>query len=288
MQDTSKDFEKRRPGRLFARVSLALLLVLIALMSFLMLTAGVSVGQERNQKTFSSPQQASQALFATVENNDQTTLLQVLGGDKSLVSSGDDLDDQHDRKVFATKYREMHRLVQEPDGTILLYIGAENWPFPVPLVSQNGKWFFDADGGTKEVRFRRIGENEALTLETCQSLAASADQRAGAHSNGDETEVQYVRSLIDDNGAGTGGSSVGEQSSSPLHGYYFQKFQNGKAGTGSRIVVAYPAEYRSSGVMTFVVAPNGAVYEKDLGPQTASVAKAMTTWKADRSWHIAR
>jgi hypothetical protein len=177
----------------------------------------------------------------------------VLGGEKDLVSSGDSLADRQDRDVFLEKYRQMHRLVQEPDGTTLLYIGAENWPFPVPLVSKNGNWFFDADAGTQEVRFRRIGENEEYALEACAALSA-----------GDPPPSDIA------------------------HGYYFRQLpEQGTGGAGTVIFIAYPAEYRSSGVMTFAVTAKQVVFEKDFGPQTGSIAKKMSTLKVNHSWHRA-
>src|SRR5207244_1483549 len=107
--------------------------------------------------------------------------------------------------------------------------------------------------------------------------------------NSDDAAVQYARTLIDADVVGSGGRPANQQQSSePLHGYYFGKLKNGKALTESFIVVAYPVEYRLSGVMTFVVAPNGAVYEKDLGPKTITIAKVMRTWKPDGSWHVVK
>jgi hypothetical protein len=279
MQSTNEKLKK------FGRFWLGMALWLVSLL----LLSGLSLAQQSNKETFQSAEKASQALFAAVQSNNEDAIMQVLGGSQDLISCGDTLDDRHDRQLFVEKYRQMHRLVEEPDGTTLLYIGAENWPFPIPLVSKNGKWYFDADAGTKEVMFRRIGENEAATIEICRSLAAMANQRAGVETDREDGDVQYIRTLIDTDGAGSGGRAAHEQQpSDPLHGYYFRKLENGKAGTESLIVMAYPAEYRSSGVMTFVVSRNGVVYEKDLGPQTATVAKAMTTWKPDRSWHIVK
>jgi Protein of unknown function (DUF2950) len=261
MQIIGKDFKKTRQYRSIEAVSLAF---------FLFFTTGLSLAQQVSQKTFSSAENASQSLFGAVKSGDAVTIMQILGESKHLVSSGDDLEDKHDRQLFAQKYEEMHRLVEEADGTTLLYIGAENWPFPIPLVSKQGVWLFDPDAGAKEVLFRRVGENEARTIKICQSLAV---KRTGAEANNDAA-VQF---------AGT------QQSPNPLHGYYFRKLVVNSTGTAQKfIVVAYPAEYRSSGVMTFVGSQNGVLYEKDLGPQTVTIVMAMTTWKPDRSWHIAR
>jgi DUF2950 family protein len=222
---------------------------------FVLLLSRPSMAQQQSQATFISPEEATNALLGAVRSNNEDAIVQVLGGGKDLISSGDGLDDRHDRELFVEKFREMHRLVEEPDGTTMLYIGAENWPFPVPLVSKGGKWFFDADAGTQEILFRRVGENETNTIQMCHKLAAAA-------------------------------AADEPQASDPLHGYHFRRLKNGESAAGSPVVVAYPAEYRSSGVMTFVVLPNGTIYEADLGPQTETVAKAITTWKPDRKWRI--
>lgn len=223
---------------------LALLLLVTTCVQF-------SFAQKTIQEKFPSAEKAIQTLFAAVEGNDEPAIMQVLGGEKDLLSTGDALDDQHDRELFVQKYRQMHRLVEEPDGTTLLYLGAENWPFPVPLVSQDGKWFFDADAGADEVLFRRVGENQADAVDTCRELRRTGQVPSGV-----------------------------------LHGYYFRKLVEQGEGRAEEVVyIAYPAEYRSSGVMTFAVTPKNVVFEKDLGPRTESLAKIMATWKADQSWH---
>jgi hypothetical protein len=216
--------------------------------------SGLCVGQPSSQETFPTAEKASRALFAAVQSDDEHTIAQIVGGDKDLGSSGDKLADHQERELFLEKYRQMHRIVQEPDGTWVLYIGAENWPFPVPLVSKNATWFFDGDAGTKEVLFRRIGENEEYSLETCVKLSA-----------------------------------IEQPPSDAVHGYHFRKVHEKKgSGTDEVIFIAYPAEYRSSGVMTFVVTEDHEVFVKDLGPQTASIATTMGPLRVDRSWHRAQ
>jgi hypothetical protein len=247
--------------------------------------SGVLLAQQPNQETFPSAEKASNALFTAVQSNNEGTITQVLGGGNDLTSCGDSLDDQKDREVFAKKYQEMHRLVEEKDGTTVLYVGAENWPFPVPLISKNGKWYFDADAGSDEVRFRRIGENEENIIEICESLAAMGSARAATNTSNDDADIQYIQTLVDVSKADSDGAGTSQQSN-PVHGYYFRSLEV-KGGKG-RSFVAYPAEYKSSGVLTFIVAPNGVVYEKDLGPQTTVAAKIMTTWKPNRSWHVVK
>jgi len=204
-------------------------------------------------KTFPSAEAAVEALFVAVQSQDQQALSQILGTDQELVSSGDKSKDDLDRKTFLAKYAEMHRLAQEPDMTIL-YIGAENWPFPVPIVSAKGTWSFDPQTGKREVLFRRIGANESFAIDVCRALARSEQEDPAA----------FVGSKV------------------PFHGYHFRPLA---AATGkSASFVAYPAEYRSSGVMTFLVGGDGVVYERDLGPDSAKAASALKGKKPDSSW----
>ena len=215
--------------------------------------APASRAQQAHPKTYRTAEEAAQALFLAVQAGDEPGVSQILGGDSGLFSVGDKDQDDLDRQTFLDKYRQMHRLAREPDGTIL-YLGAENWPFPIPLVSRKGAWSFDAQTGTREILFRRIGANESFAIDVCQALAR-ADQVDPA---------AFVGNRV------------------PFHGYYFRALPApGKQAS----FVAYPAEYRSSGVMTFIVEHDGVVYERDLGPDTAKVAGSMTDKKPDSTWH---
>jgi len=130
----------------------------------LLLLSGQSMAELLSQEKFASPDEACQALYSAVESGNAAAIGRVLGGAEELTSSGDLEEDKLDRETFLRKYRQMHRLVREPDGTVLLYIGAENWPFPVPLVPKNSKWYFDTDAGTQEILLRRVGEDESATV----------------------------------------------------------------------------------------------------------------------------
>jgi hypothetical protein len=214
----------------------------------------------------------------------------ILGGDKELVSAGDGAEDKIDREQFAQKYRQMHRLVRESDGTTLLYVGAENWPFPVPLVSRAKSWYFDADAGAQEIRFRRLGENEYAAIQTCHALVQASKQPGSATGEVDPI-TQFAVTLIK---ALPQRISTPANGAGPFHGYYFRILaaqRNGENGvngkTGGFVVVAYPAEYRSSGVMTLIVTQDDVVYETDLGPNTTEVVKAMTSWKRTSTWRVA-
>src|SRR6202051_4016301 len=131
----------------------------------------LSLAQKSGPETFSSPWKASSALFQAVQNSDEEAVERILGAGKEVTSSSDDAEDKLERERFSQKYQEMHRLVREPDGSTVLYLGAENWPFPIPLVSKNGAWFFDSDTGKQEILLRRLGENEMTAIEVCNAVA---------------------------------------------------------------------------------------------------------------------
>jgi hypothetical protein len=280
-----------------------------------------SIAQQQGQKTFSSPDEASNALVTAARNNDEKGMLNILGPDgKQIVSSGDETEDAQNRANFAQRYQEMHRLVKEPDGTIVLYIGAKNWPTPIPLANKGSSWYFDTDAGKKEILFRRIGRNEISTIRICRELvAAQKDYYAMQHN-------EYAKQIYSDEGQHNGlywkvaegepqspigplvASAVAEGylkgqagPPTPYRGYFFhiltRQGEHAPGGAKSFIVngkmtvgfafIAYPAEYRSSGVMTFIVNRDGIVYQKDLGKETESLGKAMKEYNPDASWRKA-
>jgi len=280
-----------------------------------------SVGQQQRQKTFSSPEDASNAFVTAVQGNDEKVMLDILGPDgKQIVSSGDETEDANGRANFVQRYQEMHRLVKEPDGTILLYIGAKNWPTPIPLVNKGNSWYFDTDAGKKEILFRRIGRNEISTIRVCQELVAAQKDYFSTQHN------EYAQKIFSDEGQHNGlywkpadgepqspigplvASAVAEGytksqngAPTPYRGYYYhiltRQGKNAPGGakgyivngkmTGGFAFVAYPAEYRSSGVMTFIVGVDGVVHQKDLGKKTEVLAKAMKEYNPDSSWQKA-
>ena len=228
----------------------------------------VALAQQSPAKTFASAGEAVQALYQAVKNNDEQTVQAILGAGSELTSSGDEAIDKLERNEFVQEYQEMHRLVREADGTTLLYIGAANWPFPVPLVAKNGKWRFDADAGSQEIAARIIGENESVAIQVCQDLGkATHDAKAGT------TEVAalaFAHKL----------ATNSPDANQPFKGY---RFRIGFEQSVGVVLIAYPVEYRVSGVMTFVVLPGGSVYEKDLGPTTETVAPQING-KPDGNW----
>ena len=142
------------------------------------------MGQQPGQKTFSSAEDASNALFTSIQNNDEKTMLDILGPDgKLIVSSGDDAEDTESRANFTRKYQQMHRLAIEPDGTTTLYIGAENWPTPIPLMNKGNSWYFDTEAAEEEIVYRRVGRNEMSAIRICQQLVAAQKEYYAAQHN---------------------------------------------------------------------------------------------------------
>jgi Protein of unknown function (DUF2950) len=229
--------------------------------------APLAVAGKSEQPTYPSAEEASHALFLAARNHDERTVTEILQAGDLPVSADEELEDRLDRERFVQKYEEMHRFVRQANGSMILYIGAENWPFPIPLVSRNGAWRFDSDVGAHEIRYRRIGENELTAIALCQALVAQSHPGADGATDGPAAGVLAA--------AKNGGRPVA------FHGYYFRTL----AGSGNRVAaLAYPIAYRSSGVMTFAVDAGGTAYEKDLGPSTAKIAGTMTGYRIDRTW----
>jgi hypothetical protein len=304
------------------RVS-GLRLAAVSILPTLVLWSHLTLAQGLNQQSFHSPEEASSALFAAAQQTDNRALLAILGpAGKDLTSSGDPAEDRRERERFVAKYKQMHRVTKEYSGVMILYLGAENWPLPIPLVEKHSVWYFDTDIGKGEILARRVGGNELAAIDACYQLVNAEDQHYARANNG---EHRYALKFIGDNDGSEGlfSSENGEQSASPLdtlivsagvengttashdpvpfNGYYFRiltaQGNNAEGGAKSYLVngnmvggfafVAYPAVYRSSGVMTFIVNQNGAVYQKDLGPDTEKIANAMSEYDPDSTWELA-
>jgi DUF2950 family protein len=313
MRGVKWQFDKSYRGKLIKIIATAALVIA----SF----AAFTLAQQKGQKTFSTPEEASQALFTAAQNNDEKALLELFGPDgKQIVSSGDEAEDAQNRANFAKRYQEMNRLRKEPDGTITLYIGPHNWPYPIPLRNKGSAWYFDTDAGRREILFRRIGWNEESAIRICQELAAAEKEYYSQGHN------EYAQKIFSDEGKkdglywkvaeGEAQSPIGplvawavadEYAKSrgaeavPYRGYYFHLLTsqgkdspggaksyiaNGKMTEGFAFV-AYPAEYQSSGVMSFLVGTDGVVYEKNLGAKTESIAKAMKEYNPGSGWRKA-
>ena len=279
--------------------------------------------QSHQQMTFSSPEQAANALATAARENDTKTLAAIAGPEgKGVVSSGDPIADRQTRERFAQAYDEKHTLVQEDDSTVIV-IGKQDWPFPIPLVKEGNVWHFDTAKGKEEILNRRIGANELYTIQTC--LAVVDAQREYVLREHDKSGLlTYARKFISDPGtqdglywkteAGQPLSPLGELAAqsenqaykgqmrtgqpTPFHGYYYKMlYGQGRSAPGGAYeyvvngemiggfaVVAWPAEYGNSGIMTFMVGHDGVVYQKNLGGDTAAVAAAMTEFDPDDTW----
>jgi hypothetical protein len=253
-------FEKRPLRRPTAGASLIACALLVAGKLCL-------AGPSSSQTTFTSPDEASRALVSALQRHDEPAVTEILGGGSELIASDDKAVDGLERERFVQKYQQMHRWAREPDGVRTLYIGAENWPFPIPLLSNNDVWRFDSRAGSDEIRFRRIGENEVTAIGMCGTLVT-----AKTHPGTDSEADRLVKTLLPE--------VEGARNSISFHGYYFHILSKGDRFTA----IAYPAMYRSSGVMTFVVTQDGGVLEKNLGPNTADIAGAMTGYHSDATW----
>jgi len=276
--------------------------------------------QQANERTFAAPGEAALALYTAAKDNDQTTLSAIFGKNAGdLLHSGDEVADKKTAENFLRRYDEMHRVVIEPDGTATLYIGAENWPFPISMIKNpSGAWFFDTERGKQEILYRRVGTNENDAIEICQALVGAQREYASSVRAG-ESSKHYAMKFISDEGKENGlywkapdgepASPIGpliadaasqgySNKAAPFHGYYFRiltkQGASSKGGAKDYAVngnlvggfgfIAYPAQYGNSGVMTFIVNQDGIVYQKDLGPDTQSIASAMTEYNADTSW----
>jgi hypothetical protein len=280
--------------------------------------------QEKGQQTFASAQDAAHALFVAMQSADEQAPLSVLGPTaKEVVSSGDPTQDADARAGFVVRYQAMHRLVTEADGSVTLVIGAENWPFPIPLLNDHGKWYFDTDAGKDEILFRRVGQNELAAQDALQNLVEAQKEYFARPPAG--LPKQFAQKLVSTEGRHDGlywhgaydefyspisaliAYAYGTDSKNkvgdpvPYNGYFFRiltsqgPHASGGAKsyiadglmTGGFAFIAYPAEYRSSGVMTFIVDESGTIYEKDLGPDTGKIAQTTTAYDPDSTWHQA-
>jgi hypothetical protein len=274
------------------------------------------------QKTFSSPDEAVKATMTAAKNNDDKELLAIFGpAAKELLFSGDPVADKQRRAQFLAAYEEKNHLETEGENRILI-VGKQDWPFPIPLVKKGQSWVFDTEKGKQEILNRRIGQNELFTIQAC--LAIVDAQREYALKDRDKNSLlEYAQKFVSDPGKKNGlywEAKAGEPQSplgpimtqirsegyqgkpsatpSPYHGYYYRILTaQGKDAPGGAYsylvkgkmiggfgVVAYPAEYGNSGVMTFIVNHDGKVFQKNLGPNTAAIGKAMKEYNPDKTW----
>ncbi len=287
-------------------------------------TARATLAQQAGQKTFTSAAEAADALDAAVRNHDEAAMLAILGpSGQDLISSGDPVADKNKQDSFAAQYQASHQFAAAGDGRTYLYIGTENWPNPIPLRQNGSQWYFDTDYGKQEILYRRIGANELDAIKVCGAIAdAQRDYYSTLHDGA--SVHQYAQRFRSTAGTQDGlywEVKAGAQPESPLgplvaeaayegyqhqangqprpfHGYIYRLLTSQGANapggarsyivdgkmTGGFALVAYPASYRDSGVMTFIVDQSGQVYQKDLGPNTDQIATEMVAYNPDATW----
>jgi hypothetical protein len=293
---------------------------LARLASLIAAVLALAMGSVANaQQSFKTAEEAVDALVRAAKTSDGKSILTVLGRDGAdIVSSGDPVADASARNRVIDAYDAKHQVVIEGTDKAVLIIGREDWPFPIPLVRKNGNWRFDTAAGREEILYRRIGRNELSAIQACLAYVDAQQEYAEQGVAGNGVYAQRIvsrpgkkdglywpaQSSADESplgelaaSAAAEGYRVGQQRA-PYHGYYYkiltEQGRNASGGAldyivrgrmiGGFALVAYPAEYRNSGVMTFIVNHQGDVYEKDLGPNTARVAASMRAFNPDNTW----
>jgi hypothetical protein len=273
------------------------------------------------QKTFDTPKAAADALVAAAASDDLPALKEILGPDGAdLVATSDPVQDKNQLAAFAAKAAEKSEIVPDAknNNMAILSVGDQDWPVPFPIVRRDGKWLFDSKAGRQEVLYRRIGENELGAIEACRNYVDAQHEYALEKHDGSPLN-QYAQKIVSSEGKqdglvwrnsdGTFGGPLGEElahaiaegyskKSAPFHGYYFKILKGqGPAAPLGRLdfvvkgvmiggfaLAAAPADYRKTGVKTFIVSHDGVVYEKDLGPDTVEAFRKMERYNPDKTW----
>ncbi len=287
--------------------------------------ASTAAGSGTEQKTFTSPEQAVEALVSATRSGITAELLRIFGPEgEKLVRSGDPIADKEARDKFITAYGKGNKIVMNASDKAVLVIGEREWPFPIPLVKQGDAWRFDTQAGAEEILDRRIGRNELNAIEVCRAYVDAQREYASKDRNDDgllEYAPKFMSNANQHNGlywkvnAGEPESPLGPLIASaqaegygtkathghqhkPYHGYYYRILtRQGKDAPGGAYdymvkghmiggfaLVAFPAQYRASGVMTLLINQDGIVYQKDLGLNTTMIARRMTEFNPDSTW----
>jgi len=272
------------------------------------------------QQRFQTPEAAVEALVAAARTGDRKTVLSILGpGSQELVSSGDPVEDDNNKQEYLAAYDAQHRVVAESGKPATLVIGKNDWPFPIPIVQRDGQWSFDTAAGREEILARRIGRNELAAIQASLAYFDAQNEYADRHKAKSGAAV-YAQRIVSSPGKQDGlywpttgneppsplGEAVADATQrgyrvgagEPFNGYYFKILtRQGPTAPGGAVdyvvngdmiggfgLVAYPAEYGNSGIMTFIVNNDGDVFEKDLGENTARVASRMSSFDPDHTW----
>ena len=293
--------------------------ILVSVAVAALLCTGATVASA--QQAFKTPDEAAGALASAAKTGDMKALNTVLGPDgEDIVSSGDEVADAATRQKFVAAYDAKHQIKMDGDNKATMVIGSEDFPLPIPLARKDGMWRFDTAAGREEILFRRIGKNELDAIQTCLAYVDAQNEYSEKDRTGAGVKT-YAQRIVSQPGKKDGlywPTSQGEDPSplgelvasataqgyrvgggrTPFHGYYFKILtKQGPAASGGALdyivrgnmiggfgLVAYPAEYRNSGVKTFICSHSGTVYEKDLGPNTAKLAERMSAYNPDKTW----
>lgn len=294
----------------------------LAVLLFSGVSVGDAKTKAIKQKGFASPEEAVTAFIDAVRSNDTKSGWAILGG-KGLLSSGDPVQDKSDRARFIAAYDEKHKIEKPSEDRAILSVGADDWPLPIPIVKRGDLWYFDTQAGKEELLNRRIGRNELHVIDTMQAYVEAQREYAKTDWDGDGV-YPYAQKIMSTPGKKDGlywesrdgepaspfgpfiakataegyGKKKGSGNPAPFHGYYFRVLKaQGKNAVGGAYdyvvkgnmilgygLLAYPAKYGSSGIMTFIVNQEGVVYQKDLGKDTAKLAKAIKAYDPDGTW----
>ena len=294
----------------------------LSILTLVLVMAQVALGAAPKQKSFGSAEEAVKALIEASKAKDTKPLLDILGPEaKGFLESGDPVSDQATRGRFVKSYEESNALVKEGDSKVVLQVGKDKWPFPIPIIKESAGWRFDTKEGREEIVNRRIGRNELVVIQVCLAYV-DAQVEYYRRNPIKEPPLQYAQKFLSTKGKRDGlywETKSGEEASpfgslvtqakaegytgtsgtpTPYRGYYYKiltgQGANAKGGAYEYIVrgkmlggfgmVAYPAQYGSSGIMTFIVNHDGIVYEKDLGANTAQAGSSMTKFNPDKTW----
>ncbi len=301
------------------------LLTQLLLLGLLVCLTACNKSEQPSAKAFASPEDAGSALLQAAKSGDQNAILTVLGPDsKDLVSSGDAVQDKSVTDAFVAAYGTMHRFRKMPDGAQILLVGADNFPFPIPLKKNaDSQWFFDTAAGKDEILARRVGRNELAVIDVCLALVDAQGEYFSQPRDGSNAQ-QFALKFISDSGKQNGlywdspegqpksplgplvafatdeGYNTKPAARAPFHGYNFRMLKkqgehapggakdyviDGKM-TGGFAFIAYPAQYGNSGIMTFLIDQDGVLLQKDLGKTTSEIATAMDSFDPDNTWTV--
>jgi hypothetical protein len=294
----------------------------LATAALLVALTACSGNKDSQQAMYDSPEEGVTAFVAALQKDDLPALKHILGpGTDGLLSSGDAVADKEARANFVVSYQEQHGLNPDGENKMVLVVGNNDWPMPIPLVKKDGKWLFDGAAGAEELVYRRIGGNELGAISVANGFVAAQMEYASEGHDGDPAGI-YAMKLVSDEGLHNGlswktsegeapspagefvanaaseGYKVTEGSPTPYHGYYYRMLysQGANAQGGARdyfkegvltegfALIAWPAEYDVSGVQTFIVNQDGTIFQKDLGETTVSEVETITSFNPDSTW----